>query len=122
MAYQALPAHVDLAAKDRGGIAFWRGNKIFQASLEQTAGGPSYVFYEGPPTANGTPGTHHIEARAFKDLFPRFKTMKGYSGPRIAGWDCHGLPVELAVEKQLGFTGKPDIERYGIAAFNAQCR
>jgi len=122
MAYQALPAHVDLAATDHEVIAFWREHKVFAKSLEQTAGGPSYVFYEGPPTANGTPGTHHIEARAFKDLFPRFKTMKGYSVPRMAGWDCHGLPVELAVEKQLGFTGKPDIERYGIAEFNAQCR
>ncbi|HEV2886294.1 MAG TPA: isoleucine--tRNA ligase [Jatrophihabitans sp.] len=122
MAYQALPAHVDLAATDHDVIAFWREHKVFQKSLEQTAGGPSYVFYEGPPTANGTPGTHHIEARAFKDLFPRFKTMKGYSVPRMAGWDCHGLPVELAVEKQLGFTGKPDIERYGIAEFNTQCR
>ncbi len=122
MAYQALPAHVDLAANDHEIIAFWREHKIFQASLAQTAGGPSYVFYEGPPTANGTPGTHHIEARAFKDLFPRFKTMKGYSVPRMAGWDCHGLPVELAVERQLGFTGKPDIERYGIAEFNARCR
>jgi isoleucyl-tRNA synthetase len=122
MAYQALPAHVDLAATDHEVIDFWREHKVFSKSLERTAGGPSYVFYEGPPTANGTPGTHHIEARAFKDLFPRFKTMKGYSAPRIAGWDCHGLPVELAVEKQLGFTGKPDIERYGIAEFNAECR
>ncbi|HEY0169065.1 MAG TPA: isoleucine--tRNA ligase [Jatrophihabitans sp.] len=122
MVYQALPAHVDLAANDHEMIALWRERKTFQASLEQTAGGPSYVFYEGPPTANGTPGTHHIEARAFKDLFPRFKTMKGYSVPRMGGWDCHGLPVELAVEKELGFTGKPDIERYGIAEFNARCR
>jgi isoleucyl-tRNA synthetase len=122
MAYQALPAHVDLAATDHEVIAFWREHDVFRRSLAQTADGPSYVFYEGPPTANGTPGTHHIEARAFKDLFPRFKTMKGYSVPRMAGWDCHGLPVELAVEKQLGFTGKPDIERYGIAEFNAQCR
>ena len=65
------------------------------------------------------PGTHHVEARVFKDVFPRFKTMKGYHVPRMAGWDCHGLPVELAVEKELGFTGKPDIEAYGIAEFNA---
>ena len=79
-------------------------------------------FYEGPPTANGKPGTHHVEARVFKDLFPRFKTMKGYHVPRQAGWDCHGLPVELAVEKELGFTGKQDIEAYGIAEFNARCR
>ena len=68
------------------------------------------------------PGTHHVEARVFKDVFPRFKTMKGYHVPRMAGWDCHGLPVELAVEKELGFTGKPDIEAYGIAEFNAKCR
>ena len=122
MTYQALPAHVDLAVNDHEVIEFWSAHKVFQASMDQTAGGPSYVFYEGPPTANGTPGTHHIEARVFKDLFPRFKTMKGYHVPRMAGWDCHGLPVELAVEKQLGFTGKADIERYGIAEFNARCR
>ena len=81
-----------------------------------------WVFYEGPPTANGTPGTHHVEARVFKDVFPRYRTMKGYHVPRKAGWDCHGLPVELAVEKELGFTGKGDIEAYGVAEFNARCR
>jgi len=122
MAYQPLPAHVDLPATDRDIIEFWSSERIFERSLAQTAAGPTFTFYEGPPTANGTPGTHHIEARAFKDLFPRFKTMKGYHVPRMAGWDCHGLPVELAVEKELGFTGKPDIERYGIAEFNAKCR
>jgi isoleucyl-tRNA synthetase len=120
--YQALPAHVDLAATDHEIIAFWREHKVFERSLAQTEGGPTFTFYEGPPTANGMPGTHHIEARAFKDLFPRFKTMKGFHVARMAGWDCHGLPVELAVEKQLGFTGKADIEKYGIAEFNAQCR
>src|SRR6185437_9410837 len=87
-----------------------------------TADGPRFTFYEGPPTANGIPGTHHIEARVFKDLFPRYQTMKGRYVARRAGWDCHGLPVELAVEKELGFTGKADIEKYGIAEFNAQCR
>jgi isoleucyl-tRNA synthetase len=121
-AYEALPAHVDLPATDLEVIEFWRSHDIFQASLDQTAGGPSFTFYEGPPTANGIPGTHHIEARVFKDLFPRYKTMKGHHVARRAGWDCHGLPVELAVEKQLGFTGKADIEKYGIAEFNAQCR
>ena len=90
--------------------------------MEGTAGRPQWVFYEGPPTANGRPGTHHIEARAFKDVFPRFKTMQGWHVPRRAGWDCHGLPVEIAVEQELGFAGKPDIERYGIAEFNARCR
>jgi isoleucyl-tRNA synthetase len=95
---------------------------VFQRTLKQSEGGPRWTFYEGPPTANGMPGTHHIEARAFKDVFPRYRTMKGYHVPRTAGWDCHGLPVELAVEKELGFTGKPDIEAYGIAEFNAKCR
>jgi isoleucyl-tRNA synthetase len=80
------------------------------------------VFNEGPPTANGMPGTHHVEARVFKDVFPRYRTMKGYHVPRKAGWDCHGLPVELGVEKELGFAGKKDIEDYGIAAFNEKCR
>ena len=120
--YDPLPAHVDLVALDHDVIEWWAKNRIFARSLEQTAHGPSWTFYEGPPTANGMPGTHHVEARVFKDVFPRYKTMKGYHVPRIAGWDCHGLPVELAVEKELGFTGKPDIEAYGIEAFNAACR
>ncbi len=121
-AYQPLPPHVDLPALDREVIDRWNAEKVFQRSLDATAGGPAWVFYEGPPTANGTPGVHHVEARVFKDVFPRFKTMQGHSVPRRAGWDCHGLPVELAVERELGFTGKPDIERYGIAEFNARCR
>ena len=107
---------------DRQIIEQWRANKVFERSLDATAGGEAWTFYEGPPTANGMPGTHHVEARVFKDVFPRFKTMQGYHVARIAGWDCHGLPVELAVEKELGFTGKPDIEAYGIAAFNDRCR
>jgi isoleucyl-tRNA synthetase len=120
--YDSLPPHVDLPALDRAVIETWRAGRVFERSLAQTVEGPSWTFYEGPPTANGTPGTHHVEARVFKDVFPRFKTMKGYHVPRMAGWDCHGLPVELAVEKELGFTGKPDIEAYGIAEFNARCR
>lgn len=90
--------------------------------MAQSQGRPEWVFYEGPPTANGMPGAHHIEARVFKDMFPRYRTMKGFHVARKAGWDCHGLPVELAVEKELGLNGKQDIERYGIAAFNARCR
>ena len=120
--YAPLPAHINLAALDHEVIEGWRERRVFQRSLEQTAHGPNWTFYEGPPTANGMPGTHHVEARVFKDVFPRFKTMKGYHVPRTAGWDCHGLPVELAVEKELGFTGKSDIEDYGIAEFNAKCR
>ena len=120
---EPLPAHVDLPALDREVIDSWRASKVFERSLDaDRAGGPAWTFYEGPPTANGMPGTHHVEARVFKDVFPRYKTMKGYHVPRMAGWDCHGLPVELAVEKELGFTGKPDIEAYGIAEFNAKCR
>src|SRR5262249_50355455 len=117
-----LPAHVDLPRLDHEILERWAARKVFQRNLEATAGGPRWVFYEGPPTANGTPGTHHVEARVFKDVFPRFKTMKGYHDERRAGWDCAGLPVELAVEKELGFSGKNDIERYGIAEFNARCR
>ncbi|WP_281274717.1 isoleucine--tRNA ligase [Actinokineospora cianjurensis] len=117
-----MPAKVDLPAMERRIIEWWRDNDLFGQSLARTADGPRWTFYEGPPTANGTPGTHHIEARVFKDVLPRFKTMKGYSVPRRAGWDCHGLPVELAVEKELGISGKSDIEKIGVAEFNARCR
>ncbi|MEI2624275.1 MAG: class I tRNA ligase family protein [Giesbergeria sp.] len=82
-------------------------------------GKPEYVFYEGPPTANGRPGVHHVLARAFKDMFPRYKIMRGYHVSRRGGWDTHGLPVEIEVEKQLGFTNKQQIEEYGIDKFNA---
>jgi isoleucyl-tRNA synthetase len=120
--FTALPTKVDLAELDRRVIRWWRDRDVFARALAATADGPAWVFYEGPPTANGSPGTHHVEARVFKDVFPRFKTMKGYSVPRRAGWDCHGLPVELAVERELGLSGKPDIEKFGIAEFNARCR
>ena len=119
---QQLPAQVDLPALERRVLDRWEAGRVFERSLEQTAAGEPWVFYEGPPTANGRPGTHHVEARVFKDLFPRFQTMRGRSVPRRAGWDCHGLPVELAVEKELGFHGKGDIEAYGVAEFNARCR
>ncbi|GAC1445547.1 MAG: isoleucine--tRNA ligase [Mycobacteriales bacterium] len=120
--FRPLPATVDLPSLERVVLERWQTTKVFDRSLSATADGPQWVFYEGPPTANGKPGTHHVEARVFKDLFPRFKTMQGYSVLRRAGWDCHGLPVELEVEKELGFSGKQDIERYGIAEFNARCR
>jgi isoleucyl-tRNA synthetase len=120
--YRPLSPQVSLPALDHAMLDFWRDNKIFARSLEESDGCPEWVFYEGPPTANGMPGTHHIEARVFKDVFPRYKTMKGFHVARKAGWDCHGLPVELAVEKELGFSGKQDIESYGIAEFNAKCR
>ena len=120
--YRAVPAQIDLPAMEHEVLAMWDAEDVFASSVAASEGQPLWVFYEGPPTANGTPGTHHVEARVFKDVFPRYRTMKGYHVPRSAGWDCHGLPVELAVEKELGFSGKGDIERYGVAEFNDKCR
>ena len=117
-----LPASPNLSGLEHEVLRRWRESRVFERSLEQTAGGPAWIFYEGPPTANGLPGVHHIEARVLKDAFPRFKTMQGYHVPRRAGWDCHGLPVEVAVEKELGLGSKRDIESYGIKAFNDRCR
>jgi isoleucyl-tRNA synthetase len=117
-----IPAQIDLPAMERSILEFWREHAVFEASTSARIGGQPWTFYEGPPTANGMPGTHHIEARVFKDVFPRYHTMKGKYVTRKAGWDCHGLPVEIAVEKELGFSGKGDIEKYGIAAFNDKCR
>jgi isoleucyl-tRNA synthetase len=120
--FKSLPPQIDLPATEHQILAFWEANEIFAKSVSARDGAPRWTFYEGPPTANGSPGTHHIEARVFKDLFPRYQTMKGKQVIRKAGWDCHGLPVEIAVEKELGFAGKGDIEKYGIAAFNEKCR
>ena len=120
--YKVVPPTVDLGALEHQVLDLWQTEGTFAASMAQSQGRPVWTFYEGPPTANGAPGTHHIEARAFKDIFPRYRTMKGYHVVRQAGWDCHGLPVELAVEKELGFSGKKDIEKYGVAEFNAKCR
>src|SRR3954465_2146807 len=103
-------------------LARWRERDVFQASLRRREGAEPWVFYEGPPTANGRPGAHHVLARVFKDIYPRFKTMRGYRVDRKAGWDCHGLPVEIAVEQKLGLECKADIERIGIAEFNRLCR
>ncbi len=103
-------------------LAFWEENDVFRKSIEQRPEDRLYVFYEGPPTANARPGVHHILSRAFKDLFPRYKTMRGYRVPRKAGWDTHGLPVELEVERDLGLKSKPEIEEFGIEAFNQRCR
>jgi isoleucyl-tRNA synthetase len=120
--FAELPGQADLPAIEREVLRRWQEHRVFERSLEQTAGGPLWTCYEGPPTANGVPGLHHIEARVLKDALPRFKTMQGFHVPRRAGWDCHGLPVEVAVEKELGLAAKPDIESYGIAEFNARCR
>ena len=103
-------------------LEFWREKKIFKKSLEKNKAKAKFVFFEGPPTANGQPGMHHVEARAFKDIIPRYKTMRGFFVDRKAGWDTHGLPVELQVEKELGLKNKKDIEKYGIEKFNAKCK
>ncbi|MEP6814685.1 MAG: class I tRNA ligase family protein, partial [Marmoricola sp.] len=120
--YHPVPPQVDLPALEHDVLDFWTRHQTFEKSVERNQGADSWTFYEGPPTANGRPGTHHVESRTFKDIFPRFKTMQGFQVNRKGGWDCHGLPVELAVEKELGFTRKADIEAYGVAEFNARCR
>ena len=120
--YNAVPAQLDLPAMDHEVLDLWAANDTFTASWEATRDGKPWTFFEGPPTANGHPGTHHIEARVFKDVFPRFKTMQGFRVDRKAGWDCHGLPVELAVEKELGIDDKSQIEAFGVAKFNEMCR
>ena len=122
MVFRAISASVDLPALEHEILEFWRANEIFHKSVAARKSAKPWTFYEGPPTANGMPGTHHIEARVFKDVFPRFQTMKGHLVTRKAGWDCHGLPVEIAVEKELGFNGKGDIEKFGVSAFNDKCR
>ena len=109
-------------AMEEGVLDFWAKAKIFEKSMAKEAKRGHFVFFEGPPTANGIPGIHHVLARSFKDVIPRYKTMQGYSVQRKAGWDTHGLPVELQVEKELNISGKPNIEKYGIAEFNQKCR
>jgi isoleucyl-tRNA synthetase len=113
---QELPA-LELEVLER-----WRARDVFAESLRLRAGAKQWVFYEGPPTANGPPGSHHVLSRVFKDIYPRFQTMRGYRVERKGGWDCHGLPVEIAVEQELGIHHKSEIEEYGIAQFNAKCR
>ncbi len=116
------PEKSETAKREEAVLEFWERERIFEKSLEKPSPMGEFVFYEGPPGANGKPHMGHFETRAFKDAIPRYKTMRGYHVPRRAGWDTHGLPVELQVEKELGFSGKPDIEKYGIAAFNKKCR
>ncbi len=112
----------DWAKREENILEFWQENKIFEKSLEKNKGGKNFVFYEGPPTANGKPGIHHLEARAFKDAIPRYKTMQGFNVRRKGGWDTHGLPVELQVEKKLGLNSKKAIEEYGVEKFNEECK
>jgi isoleucyl-tRNA synthetase len=120
--FRAVASRVSFPWLEEAVLSRWRENDTFRRSVEARRGGSRFVFYEGPPTANGSPGIHHVLARVFKDAILRYQTMKGRYVPRIAGWDTHGLPVELEVEGKLGFTGKAQIEEYGIDRFNALCR
>ena len=121
--FESVKPQVDIAEVEKDVLAMWKDRDVFQRSMSEREGNPSYVFYEGPPTANGRPGSHHMISRAFKDMFPRFKTMKGYYVLRKGGWDTHGLPVEIEVQNQLGIHDKREIEeKVGIAAFNEKCK
>ncbi len=120
--YKKVPADMKFAKREEEVLAFWRENDIFEKTLNARRDGELFMFYDGPPTANGQPHIGHVETRAFKDLIPRHRTMKGYNVPRKAGWDTHGLPVELEVEKALGLDGKPQIETYGVEPFIKACK
>jgi isoleucyl-tRNA synthetase len=120
--FKPVASKVDFVKMEENLLSFWKEREIFNKSVALRKGGPRFTLFEGPPTANGNPGIHHVLARIFKDVIPRYKAMKGYYTPRIAGWDTHGLPVELEVEKKLGLTSKTQIEEYGIAKFNEKCK
>src|ERR671938_220735 len=120
--HRPLPEKPDFPALELQVLERWREHDIYRESLRRRADAPPYVFYEGPPTANGRPGSQHVFSRSFKDIFPRYRTMRGYRVDRKAGWDCHGLPVELEIERELGLSTKADIERFGVAEFNERCR
>ncbi len=122
MSFEAVSSRVDFPDLERRILDFWREHDVFRRSVEQRPEAELYVFYEGPPTANGRPGIHHVLARAFKDAIPRYQTMRGKRVPRKGGWDTHGLPVELEIERELGFRSKSDIEAFGIEEFNRLCR
>jgi len=120
--YQKVPTGLNFAEREHDILNFWRENKIFEKSIDLRENAPAFTFHDGPPTANGKPHIGHVITRSVKDLFPRYKTMKGYQVLRKAGWDTHGLPVELEVEKLLGISGKPEIEKYGVEPFIQQCK
>ena len=120
--FRAVDPKQSFPALEEDVLARWSERDVFERSISQREGAPLWSFYEGPPTANGRPGSHHVLSRIFKDVYPRYRAMTGHRVPRKAGWDCHGLPVELEIEKELGITSKSEIEEYGIAEFNARCR
>ncbi len=120
--FKPVNSRINFPQLEKEILDFWEDQKIFEKSVEARRGATQYTLYDGPPTANGNPGIHHVLSRVFKDIMPRYKCMKGFYAPRKAGWDTHGLPVELEIEKKLGFSGKAEIEQYGVAEFNALCR
>ena len=120
--YNKVDTNLNFMEREKNVEQFWRDNDIFKKSMEQRKQGPTYTFYDGPPTANGKPHIGHLETRVIKDMIPRYRTMKGYYVPRKAGWDTHGLPVELEVEKMLGLDGKDQIEQYGLVPFIDKCK
>ena len=120
--YKKVPTDMNFVGREKEVEKFWDDNDIFQKSIEEREGCPEYIFYDGPPTANGKPHIGHVLTRVIKDMIPRYRTMKGYMVPRKAGWDTHGLPVELEVEKSLGLDGKEQIEEYGLEPFIDKCK
>ncbi|MCX7912522.1 MAG: isoleucine--tRNA ligase [Dehalococcoidales bacterium] len=120
--FRAVASRVDLPKLEEEILSFWQSRDIFRRSIENRRGGKTFTIYDGPPTVNGSPALHHVYTSVFKDAIPRYKVMKGFYAPRIAGWDTHGLPVELEIEKQLGISSKTQIEEYGIDRFNELCR
>ena len=120
--YKQVPTSLNFVDREKAVEKFWEDNNIFKKSMEHRKEGETYTFYDGPPTANGKPHIGHVETRTIKDMIPRYRTMKGYMVPRKAGWDTHGLPVELEVEKMLGLDGKEQIEEYGLAPFIDKCK
>src|SRR4030042_1899996 len=120
--FKPVGSRVSFPQIEEAVLAFWKQHDIFNRSVAARQGGPRFMLYDGPATVNGSPALHHVFVSIFKDVIPRYQVMKAYYAPRIAGWDTHGLPVELEVEKQLGFSGKAQIEEYGVEKFNERGR
>ena len=120
--YEKVSTNLNFVEREEKTLDFWKKNQIFEESIKEKEGKPVYTFYDGPPTANGKPHIGHVLTRVIKDMIPRYQTMKGHKIIRKAGWDTHGLPVELEVEKLLGIDGKEQIEEYGLDPFITKCK
>ena len=120
--FKELPDKINFAEQEKEVLTDWSKNDVFHKSITTREGKPTFTFYEGPPTANGKPGIHHVMARAIKDLICRYKTLRGFQVYRKAGWDTQGLPVEIEVEKSLGIKSKDDIDKLGVEKFNQACK